>query len=471
VLSLLACSCQLMTEDYDAAACSDPAQYINITIAVRSGNSLLTRSTPNGGEDGDGREQGIDTRENEVEGVTLVFYRNADGINAPAESAAGTPVDFVAYYPTSRDDGYTPRTGTHYADEVYYTTGDQAMPVALATDETYHVLVIANADLTSRITTGSTLADVRDLCYSEALYTGTNVSDASKFVMTSADDNVLTFDTYTEDKALNRLTYQFDNIHIERMAARIDFWADGGSYDAATYDHAGYVYDVAGSTDKFVLTSVEPFNLNGGQEYLFKRTNDAAPYLADETTLNWVADCNAGPDNAGKTKAEFPAYIASGSTIAAVAAKSGALGVATTDGHSRQFTVDGKENFIVAYAKENTILPLTPYYYYASGLAFEGYYYKNGATTGGERRVYYHFIRHQGELTGSYTALSAAALSAADKAATLGSSAPAMNLGIVRNNIYRISVGTIQAEEGDVKVTLNIKVKKWDRFEHDTIYM
>ena len=41
-----------------------------------------------------------------------------------------------------------------------------------------------------------------------------------------------------------------------------------------------------------------------------------------------------------------------------------------------------------------------------------------------------------------------------------------MNFGIVRNNIYRVSVDKIK--EGN---TLEIKVKMWDKFTHEVIYM
>jgi hypothetical protein len=45
---------------------------------------------------------------------------------------------------------------------------------------------------------------------------------------------------------------------------------------------------------------------------------------------------------------------------------------------------------------------------------------------------------------------------------------PAMKFGIVRNNIYRVSIGRID-EKGTLE--LKIKVKKWDPFIHDFIYM
>jgi hypothetical protein len=47
-----------------------------------------------------------------------------------------------------------------------------------------------------------------------------------------------------------------------------------------------------------------------------------------------------------------------------------------------------------------------------------------------------------------------------------------MNFGIVRNNIYRVSIESIAPETDETPtVTLDIKVKKWDLFTHAPIYM
>ena len=43
-----------------------------------------------------------------------------------------------------------------------------------------------------------------------------------------------------------------------------------------------------------------------------------------------------------------------------------------------------------------------------------------------------------------------------------------MNFGVVRNNIYRISIDRIDEKNN---MQLNIKVKKWDVFTHEVIYM
>ena len=79
------------------------------------------------------------------------------------------------------------------------------------------------------------------------------------------------------------------------------------------------------------------------------------------------------------------------------------------------------------------------------------------------RKTFYGYLRHQGELsTGSYRAYEYADLSTTDACGDTP-----MNYGIVRNNIYRVKISDIT----DDGLNLNIKVKKWDKFEHATIYM
>ena len=468
LLSLLASSCQWIADDYDDETVDITSNnYIQLTLHVRT-STAVTRANPTGGEDGDGRERGIETRENEVEGVTLIFYQNAAGINATVESAAATPIDFVAYYDNMElvGDAYD-----RYSGELCYTTGERKLDAKLDVTKTYRMLVVANANLTSSITMGdatkTSLADVRDMVRTSA-YTGTGITvNANKFVMTSesSTDDVITFSNYSYNKTTNRRIYTFDKIHIERMAARIDYWAKNATYSTA-HDHNGYEYPVVGSTtDKFVLTSITPFNLNmnngdNGNEYLFKRTNDVtSPYLANETTTNWVID----PYTASKTTSGHPSYLQS--TLTDVTTNmANTYNITMTAQQSNKITVNGSDDIILAYPKENTLTFATPLYYYATGLAFEGYYYKNGSSTG-ERHVFYYYIRHQGESNQAYTAMKEGDLSTTATITSLGSNT-AMNYGIVRNNIYRISIESITMG-GWIKIA--IEEKPWRHVDNPII--
>ena len=223
-----------------------------------------------------------------------------------------------------------------------------------------------------------------------------------------------------------------------------------------------------------------------GNEYLLKRTNDENnPYLAKETTSNWVLDPYSALTG-GKNGTAHPDYLVSNLTDVKanmanryniILSTCQTASTETAEGTKFSITDNGvtADNIIICYPKENTLNGnITPLYYYATGLAFEGYYYKknaatdaNGKFTGGTRKVFYHYLRHQGNQDAAYSALTDETLSTTATCPT----SPAMNYGIVRNNIYRVCIESITPVDDDIKVTLLIKVKKWDKFVHEPIYM
>lgn len=463
------------------------ANYINLTIAVSNGEARGTRANaPTGGENGDGREAGFE-RENTVTGITLVLYKDATGIN----TSANPTLDFVRYFPVtleSRDTQGTDKSPKN--DEARYTTGDQPIGKPnLDFSAKYHAIVIANQTLPSSIVEGtSRLKDLRDLT-TNIVYSGSpkDPADAcANFVMTSEWDNIIDFGsvTATEDAAGDK-HYDLTTgqaLVIERMAARIDFHAKNSTgYDASTYSQKGYVYNVEGSTtDKFVVTGIVPFNLvNGnatyGSEYLFKRirTNisDASTtsLLANETTSTYVIDPktmtkDAGTPNLTSSLESVYTLIADGTKLENTTDnpyyKSIVSMQSSTTGKS---TVDGKDNLVVCYPMENCLLPESKLYYHATGIAIIGYYYQNGTGTG-TRYVYLSYLRHQGDAA-TYNVQPYTTPLATD--ATMGSTTP-MLYGVVRNNIYRISINSVD-KKGTLE--LKIKVKEWDPYTHDFIYM
>lgn len=459
-------------------------QYINLNIVVSSGSEGTMRGTPAGGENGDEREAGSE-RENLVTGVTVMLYEDANGINTSAE----TTLAFCKYYPVSLVSRET--AGTPYAtktDEAVYSTGDQPLVGSgLDMSKEYHAIVVANQNMASTFTTASKVKDVRDYVTTH-VYSGSGLgADASHFVMSLETDYTVNFTSPSSKTTVgNKTTYHFDNIRIERLAARVDFWTNNATYgekDALSHNYRapGYVYPVwkttdvstPTSTDKFVLTAVTPFNLYNADEYLFKRTNDAAPYLAEEFATNYVID----PNTAGKTAAS-PSYykntltylVGIDETNLSLSAATGyfqaanALYVSSTQ--KAKFTGDGdKDNFILCYPRENTLSTSSPLYYYATGVAIEGDYYPAGSAadlTKAKHFIYYGYLRHQGEGTGPYTIKARTDLSTTETYTT------PMNFSVVRNNLYRISIDKI-TEKGELE--LKIMVKKWDTFTHSWIYM
>lgn len=486
---MLLTACTAVTDDTGVAVPEVSKRFINLSIAVTNSNGTITRGTPTGGENGDGREAGFD-RENAVTGITLMLYQTSDvaGINTTTNPV----IDFVAYYPVSRL-GSPATAGTPYTEktaEAVYQTGNQLVPQnAIDFTKTYRAIVVANADLTGSITAGTShLNDLRNMTL-DKIYSGDETKPAAScgnFVMSSEQDQTLSFAAVSASQdAAGDYYYDLTNqpLVIERMAARIDFWAVNGTYNA---DKSGYVYHVGETSDRFVVTGIMPFNLNNGtsiaetnfgKEYLLKRltaglSTITPQWLVDETTSNYVLD----PQTVGKRGTAAHPLLANSlenvKDLSAVAfAQSGYYksiavmhGVIASGGGYASLT-DGSltgEDVIVAYPMENTLLPESPLYYHATGIAIEGYYYSGGLTDAApERRVYYGFLRHQGE-GDSYD------IETTNDTEEISHTGTAMNVGIVRNNIYRISINGI---DDNGQMVLQIKVKKWDPFTHDVIYM
>lgn len=471
--------------------------YINLAISVSSGNEHSTRADePQGGENGDGREAGFE-RENTITGITLILYQDATGINTTADPT----LDLVRYFPVTFE-SRAPQ-GTEYAsktDEAYYTTGNQPLGShKLDFSKTYHAIVIANAPETAASLKEGTsrLSDVRDVTL-KTIYVGDPKSSADKctnFIMSSESDNTINFGSVTgtnldgsaHTKGKDIL---FDvsgqTLRIERLAARIDFWAANSSgYDDTHYTKKGYVYSVTGSTkDKFVVTGIVPFNLtnshiNYGKEFLLKRLKDdlsatTVKYLDPETALtSYVFDPNThnktnevNPTLDSPLSGLYPMIPELGLTDIEDAADNPYFhSIEAMHASSSKSTISEKENVVVCYPMENCLLPESRLYYHATGIAIVGYYYQNG-TGSGKRLVYLGYLRHQGEAE-TYDIQPYTTPLPNDATATMGTT-KAMNFGIVRNNIYRVSINSIDKMS---TMELSIKVKKWDPYIHDYIYM
>lgn len=474
LLPLLASSCQLVTDDYDDSDFgSDASQYINITISVSADNIPVTRG-PQGGEYGDGIERGIDPRENKVNDITLIFFKDANGINTTSDEAT---VMFVKKYdvhevaPGELPDHHIHKTSEPYSvrsNEILYTTGDQKLSeTLLEAGEIYKVLVVANADVSisagDKIKTVENTIGVRDKL-TGTFYNGTGLGvNATDFVMTSEGDVSVALVNPTVKKEENKAIYYFDCIHMERLAARIDYCTKGATYDE---NYKGYKYTMA-SGSFLVVTKVTPFNIYNEQEYLFKRVQDAWPatvttYLGDETTTNYVVD----PKTALKLNNEATiSYVNPLSVLLSSSANSYAQ-VMENVHETSAITDDDGTSIIIAYPRENTLRPESSLKQYATGIAFETKYYASTLATP-VTRTYYHFLRHQGESTSgsTYQATELTATNLENDVATCGSLP--MNYGIVRNNIYRVDISGFSGEGLDIR----IKVKKWDLFTHEVIYM
>ena len=480
LLPLLAWSCQLVTDDYD---CEDDIldianKYINITISVSADSNPVTRA-PQGGEYGDGSEKGK-ARENVVNDITLIFYEDATGINTTSEATVACVQTYAVRAFT--EDDYN-NLHTHKLDEsaelmgneVLYTTGDQKLDgTGLEAGKTYKVLVVANANgevdvkVGDKIKTDGLTIGLRDKVIG-SIYTGTGTGvgiNATNFVMASEDDAAVTLSNPKVIAAENKAIYYFNCIHMERLAARIDFYTAGSEYKS---EYGGYKYNIGTSDDDgfYVVTKVTPFNLYNENEYLFKRVQNnwsAEPtttYLGDETASvgnagNYVVDPNTYlKDNSHSLSYLSP--IAQNMTNASYT-----VAMNSEMSSEQKYFIGEYHNIIIAYVKENTLMPSSHLKKYATGIAFETQYYANASATP-QKHVFYYYLRHQGEkASGSYQAKEWFGLNETE----VSSDDVSMNYGVVRNNIYRIEIAGFTD-----RMKLRIKVKKWDKFTHEVIYM
>lgn len=474
LLPLLASSCtMIMDDDYDDEIIdSNAPQYINITVSVSTSSSAATRA-PMGGEYGDGTEESIGDRENKINEITLIFYQDETGINTSSNDAEVACVKKYSVRPFDKTNdlpnSHTHKTGnpaessTAIDQEVLYTTGNQRLDETdLKLGESYNVLVVANAVVD--VKPHDKIKNVRDKVLS-TVYTGTGIGiDATDFVMTSETDATMTLvnPSIETSNGENKMVFYFDCIHIERLAARIDYCTGDALYDD---DLGGYKYSVGSAGAFFVVTKVMPFNLYNENEYLFKRVQDAWPattttYLGDESTTNFVVDPKTANKDNGDT--EQPVYL---NPLTADMNNSYTQVMSAVHETSAITDVHGNNNIIIAYPIENTLQPNSRLKRYATGIAFEIKYYAN-ATATAETRYYYYYLRHQGENTDAspYKAKLLTSNNVANDTQECGNLP--MNYGIVRNNIYRVEISGLS----DV-LDLRIKVKKWDKFTHDIIYM
>ena len=220
---------------------------LNFTMAF-SGQG--TRSNPTGGETGDGEEAGQDN-ENKISSAVAFLYQDAAGMNSSANPEV-TPVVFSKV--TKNGDKYS-------------TTPER---VTLPNGGDYHIIVVANygKDWWSA---PLKLNDVRDHIQKTAWEEEYN-GEYSNFLMSSANDTQsFSLASQPESAPLNI------NVDVERMAARIDYQAEG-SFPCG---------DQTGSVEILGAAIVNDYNAGS---YLMKRVADEV----DGTTLDYLGDEVAG---------------------------------------------------------------------------------------------------------------------------------------------------------------------------------
>ena len=452
--------------------------YISLNISTLE-QSTATRSNPTGGNDGDGREEGINN-ENKVHELTLFLYEaSGDGINIEANP------EVMAVYANSLN-----QVNAHT-----YKTQPILIKDMQVTANTY-VIVVANAgDWTSRGI--QTLSDLRNHVHQMDVYqSAASIHAYDRFMMTSA--TISQFTVEADGLKLGTINNPaIAAVSIQRMAARIDI-VPNANWDEK---YNCYEYRITDSNDRVRMTHITPLNswkATSGQ-YLIKRvSNDGTSnniiYLGDETPTsgqqtNYVishrmADKNIGYWNSNQSDVEGWYDNPVRTAIANKEVEESNL----TDGTNNYYVLDyTRENTLLQSYQLNcfstgiliktTYVPATIYEAdgmtvdtkYTLGKTFwllDGKFYNTaiaGATQYTDGICYYrYYIRHSNDNTIGQMGL--------------------MEFGIVRNNIYRLSIsgfGRIgepsptptDPTEMDEYIDIQIQVKKWAVRTHEDIIM
>ena len=431
-------SCASDTTSDSPLPSKDMKAYLQVKVTVEgSGDTRASRADkgPDGGEDGDGSEQGIN-KENDVNSLTVLLYKSVkDDL-----SDDNAIIDYVYTFTNLN------KVTTSSGSDATYTTVPREIDASIV-GKNYHVIVIANADdMTSRCK--GKISEVRDLQMSKVCTRDADITNFSNFIMSSKTDAMIDF-----TKEGSETDPYVVDVNIERLAARIDI-IPNATFDGTSH---GYYYNVMDGTNViggFKLESVTPTNVMTKGEYLIKRvSSDKAvskvTYYGEEVmdatskaSTNYVV-CPWSKDRTGLTlsNAEGPASLYNVKNTTSTS---------TTD-----------PSYILDYVMENTTTDNAETY--STGLVFKGKYYEaedwdaakkepiTGHESKGKDKAYTYVIRHS-DPTGN------------------GTTNDIMHYGIVRNNIYRVRIDGITGKGPDgMKVTLH--VRKWATYTHDETTM
>lgn len=417
----------------------DMKAYLQVKVTVDgSGDTRASRAItePLGGEDGNGREPGIN-HENDVNSLTVLLYKSDKDDLSEADAKIDYVYTFTGLKSLSSTSGVT------------YTTGPREIDAAIV-GKKYHVLVIANAgDMTSRCK-GQNISKIRDMQMDKVCTRNDGIANFTDFVMSSKTDAKIDLSGKSGSGTGTESDPYMVDVNIERLAARIDIIPN------ATYDDTGkgYYYNVMDAKNVvggFKLESVTPTKVMTKGEYLIKRVSSDAAVSAvtyfgleemDATTkasTNYVV-CPWTKDRAGLTlsNAEGPASLYNVKKTTSTSTKD--------------------PSYILDYVMENTTTDNKEDN--STGLIFKGKYYESSEWDATKHRPIAGAKCTEKEYT--YT------LRHSDPSGS-GTTADPMHFGVVRNNIYQVKVEGVEGKSKGLKLTIH--VRKWATYTHEETTM
>ena len=414
----------------------DMKAYLQVKVTVEgSGDTRASRADkePDGGEDGNGREPGIN-KENDVNSLTVLLYKSVKDDLSEADAT----IDYVYTFTNLN------KVTTSSGSDATYTTVPREIDASIV-GKNYHVIVIANADDMTSSCKGQKISEVRDLQMSKVCTRDADITKFSNFIMSSKKDATIDF-----TKEGSETDPYVVNVDIERLAARIDIIPNATYVDT----DKGYYYNVMDGTNVvggFKLESVTPTKVMTKGEYLIKRVSSdkdvsSVTYFGEEkmdattkASTNYVV-CPWTKDRAGLTlaEAEGPASL---------------YNVKETTSTS---TAVEEASYILDYVMENTTTDNTEVN--STGLIFKGKYYESSEWDATSKKPKAGFAGTEKEYT--YT------LRHSDPSGS-GTTADPMHFGIVRNNIYQVKVDGVEGKSKGIKLTIH--VVPWAHYDHGEV--
>ena len=440
--------CELIHDDLPETRTDGEPVYIRLQIST-GGEMSATRTNPTGGEDGDGREPGMDA-ENAVNNVTLFLFDAEVDIDGE-ETTTLIPLSF------SGSDLLESGENPDEIEQIYTIEKE----VRGLDEDSYHILAIANMSFAEN-EMPKTLGDLRDKIITSALWPGTD--SPTNFVMSSEELATI--------RGIKASTEQYPaevDITIERLAAKVDYKVKESSFTTT---------DKTGTVKILGATLVNDFKKG---EYLFKRVGssiDASTftYLGDENptppgdATNWVIDAYA---TSNKQTDDYNNYYSS-------------FDVATVPTHS-----NNTDWTMLGYTMENTNdVSGDDLEKYATGVVFKAQYTPSSMQ---ERADFYYL---NGKFYASIDAIKADANVqgmeglTAENYETYGidfydggicyytwwirhsnnANDDIMRYGIVRNNWYQLTVNSIKGlPSGDDDIVIIVAVEKWQPLKSEDL--
>ncbi len=427
-------SCASDTASDSPLPSKDMKAYLQVKVTVEgSGDTRASRATtgPQGGEDGDGREPGIN-HENDVNSLTVLLYKS----DKEDLSEADATIDYVYTFTNLN------KVTTSSGSDATYTTVPKEIDAAIV-GKNYHVIVIANADdMTSRCK-GKKISEVRDLQMSKVCTRDADITKFSNFIMSSKKDAKIDFEKEGSETDPYQVT-----VDIERLAARIDI-IPNATFDGTSH---GYYYNVMDGTNViggFKLESVTPTKVMTKGEYLIKRVS------SDKTVSSVTYFGEEKMDATTKASTNYVVCpwtnIHTSTTLSNAESPTSLYNVKETTSTS---TTD--PSYILDYVMENTTTDNKEDN--STGLIFKGKYYESSEWDATSKQPKAGFAGAEKEYT--YT------LRHSDPSGS-GTKADPMHFGVVRNNIYQVKVEGVEGKSKGLKLTIH--VVPWAHYDHGEV--